>query len=222
MTFVSRIVSPRSPEARPCQRSCGAVPCLPQACVLPAVRANGAIRLVRPHKASNASASVYLVLLLNRGMLLNTHAAESTRDTETLTRYPSAAKSRINRSLDTLSRFPFKMDVTLVREEHPLRATSEWVSPPSATICLSRFSSACWTCHSCASTPLSPNVRAKVSGVLAVIVLVFILHLPESLPRQLDFRWRCLLSLFHECMKYENAFRTGQEIEHSKLAVFAT
>ena len=54
-----------------------------------------------------------------RGLPLHDHAAESTRDTETLTRYPSAAKSRINRSLDTLSRFPFKMDVTLVREEPP-------------------------------------------------------------------------------------------------------
>ncbi len=58
-------------------------------------------------------------------LLLHVHAAESNRDTETFTRYPSAAKSRIKRSLDTLSRFPFKMDVTLVREEPPLRATSE-------------------------------------------------------------------------------------------------
>ena len=113
------------------------------------------------------------------------------------------------------------MEVTLVREEPPLRATSAWVRAASRTICLSRFSSACWTCHSCASTPLSPSVRAKVSGVLAVIVLVFILHLLQSLPRQLNFRGRRLLGLFHEGVKHENALCARREIEHSKLAIFA-
>jgi hypothetical protein len=74
--------------------------------------------------------------------------AHATRDTEIFTRYPNAPRSRISRSLDTLSRFPFRMDVTRVREEPARCATSAWVRASTRTICRSRFRRACCTCHS--------------------------------------------------------------------------